>query len=218
MKRCNSCNIEINTKDKYCPLCQNILIGKEYEMMFPDNVRYKTGSLVLKIVLFSSIVILLISGFIELLCTSRLRITLIIGLGLITNFIALYYIIKNSSNIYRMIGKYGLIIIILLIIWYIFIRNKVITNYIIPSVCILELIFNFVIGLIFRKNYLIKYSGQMVMNIFLLLLPILLVAFKQTTNNIMSYLCCLFSIISISFLLIFFYEDIKEELHKIFNV
>ena len=218
MKKCNSCNIEFNTKENYCPLCQNILEGETYDNLFPENIRYKANSLVLKIILFISLVIFLISGFIELLASNKLSITLIIGLALLTNYIAIAFILSNYQNIYRMFGKYGLIIIILLIIWYIFIRNKIITNYIIPSVCILELIFNFVIGLIFRKNYLIKYSGQMVMNLFLLLLPIILVVLKQTSNNIMSYICCLLSIISISGLLIFFYEDIKEELKKIFNI
>ncbi len=218
MKKCNSCNIEFNTSEKYCPLCQNILIGNSNELMFPKNIRYKTNSLILKIISFTSIVIFLIAGFIELISAKQLRITLIIGLSLLTNYIVFYFILKNYQNIYRMFGKYGLLIIILLLIWYIFIKNKIITNYIIPSVCIVELIFNFVIGLIFRKNYIIKYSGQMVMNIFLLLLPIILVALKQTTNNIMSYICCLLSIISISGLLIFFFEDIKEELKKIFNI
>ena len=218
MKVCKSCNIEFNTKEKYCPLCQNILEGSIDKPAFPENTRHKTNSLVLKIVLFISLIIVLITGFIELVTNNRLHITLIISLILITNIIAVFFILKNYQNIYRMFGKYGLIIIILLLIWYIFIKNKIITNYIIPSVCILELIFNFVIGLIFRKNYLTNYSGQMVMNIFLLLFPMLLVALKQTSNNIMSYICCLLSIISIFGLLIFFYDDIKEELKKIFNI
>lgn len=218
MKKCNCCNIELNTSDKYCPLCQNILEGKNEENMFPENIRYKANSLLLKIILFSSVVVFLVSGFIELITINNIKITLIIGLGLLTNYIAFTFMLRNYQNIYRMFGKYGLIIIILLIIWYIFIKNKIITNYIIPSICIIELLFNFIIGLIFRKNYLIKYSGQMVVNLFLLLLPIVLVALHQTTNNIMSYICCLLAIISISGLLIFCYEDIKEEFKKIFNI
>ena len=56
------------------------------------------------------------------------------------------------------------------------------------------------------------------MNIFLLLLPIGLVLLKQTSNNLMSYICCLLSIISLVGLLIFFFDAIKEEFNKMFNI
>ncbi|MBQ2873460.1 MAG: hypothetical protein IJE89_05625 [Bacilli bacterium] len=218
MKKCNSCNIEFNINDKICPLCQNILIGECNDLMFPTNARYKTNSLIKKIVLFSSITIFLIFAFIEFLVVNNLTISSYIGVGLITNYVIMSLILKNYHNIYKVFGKYGLTIIVLLIIWYLLIKSPVITNYIIPSVCIFELLFNFIVALILRKNYSIKYSSQIIMNIFLLILPIIFVWLKLTTNNIMSYICCLLSVISITGLLIFSYNDIKEELSKLFNV
>ena len=218
MKKCNSCNIEFNTSSKYCPLCQNILVGESNDLMFPKNIRYRTNSLILKILLFSSIVILLTFGFIELMVSNVINISWYIGMGLLTNYIVIYFILKNYQNVFRLIGKYGFLLIFLLIIWYIFIKSKVITNYIIPSVCIFELLFNFIVGIILRKNYLVKYSDQIIMNIFLLLLPLVLVLLKQTSNNIMPYICCLLSIISLLGLLIFFFDPIREEFRKMFNV
>ena len=218
MKKCNSCNIEFNINDKYCPLCQNILVGKSDDVLFPKNIRYKTNSLILKILLFVSLVILLVFGFIEIMITDSIHISLYVGLGLVTNYVVVRFILKNYQNIYRMFGKYGFIVIFLLLLWYILTISKIITNYIIPSVCIFELLFNIVVGIILRKNYLIKYSGQILMNIFLLLIPIILVALKLTSNNIMSYICLLCSVISIIGLFIFFFEDIKEEFKKIFNI
>lgn len=218
MKKCNSCNIEFSTSSNLCPLCQNILTGECNNLMFPSNIRYKTNSLILKIVLFSSICIFLISALIEILLTNNLIYSSYVGLGLITNYVIMYFILKNYHNIYRMFAKYGLIIISLSIIWYLVIKSPIITNYIIPAVCIVQLLFNFILALILRKNYFIKYSNHIFMNILLLILPIIFVGLNLTTNNIMSYICSLLSIISICGLLIFFYDDIKEELSKIFNI
>ena len=218
MKKCNSCNIKFNINDKYCPLCQNILIGSSNEILFPQNIRLKTNSLILKIILFISIVILLISGFVEIMAIDKLKITIYIALGVITNYIVIYFILKSYKDIYKMLGKYGFVVIILLIMWYMVTKWRVIPNYIIPIVCMLELVFNLILCITLKRNYLIKYSNQILMNIFLMLLPLLLVELKFTTVNILSYICCLIAVISISGLLIFFYDDIKEEFLKIFNI
>ena len=218
MRKCNSCNIEFKTKEDFCPLCQNELEGEKEESIFPKNIRYKTNSLVLKIVLFSSIIILLISCFIEFMIIHKINASLYVFFALITNYIIVYFILKNYQNIFKMLGKYGIIIIILLLMWYFVTRSKVITNYIIPSVVIMELIFNLILGIILRKNYIITYTSQIFLNLFLLVLPFILTLFKLTTNNILSYICGLLSLITISGLTIFFKEEIKEELHKIFNI
>jgi len=217
MKKCRSCNIEFNTNEKRCPLCQNELEGEPDEQLFPKNIRYETNSLILKIVLFASIVAFLVIGFIDFLVIKNLKLMGYVGLGVLTNLVVIYFILKNYQNIYKILGRYGFIIIALLLVWYFYTKSPVITNYIIPSVCFFELAFNLIVGSILRRNYMIKYSSQIMVSIFLLFLPIVLVAFKMTTNNILSYICVLLSVIAIIGLLIFFFDDVKEELGKIFN-
>ncbi len=218
MKKCRSCNIEFNTNEKRCPLCQNELEGEPDEQLFPKNVRYETNSLILKIVLFASIVAFLVIGFLDFLVIKNIKLMGYVSLGLLTNLVVIYFILKSYQNIYKILGRYGFLLIILLLIWYFYTKSPVITNYIIPSVCFFELAFNMIVGVILRRNYMIKYSSQIMMSIFLLLIPIVLVALKMTTDNILSYICVLLSIISTIGLLIFFFDDVKEELGKIFNM
>ena len=218
MKKCRSCNIEFNTNEKRCPLCQNELEGEPDEQLFPKNVRYETNSLILKIVLFASIVAFLVIGFLDILVIKNFKLMGYVSLGLLTNLVVIYFILKSYQNIYKILGRYGFLLIILLLIWYFYTKSPVITNYIIPSVCFFELAFNMIVGVILRRNYMIKYSSQIMMSIFLLLIPIVLVALKMTTDNILSYICVLLSIISTIGLLIFFFDDVKEELGKIFNM
>lgn len=218
MKKCNSCKIEFNTSEKLCPLCQNELVGECENEVFPKNIRFTASSLILKIVLFCSVVTALIVGFIEVYNTHSLKYTCYTSLGLITNFCVIYFILKNYQNVLKMFGKYGFILIVLILIWYFVTKNTIIMDYIVTSICLLELLFNFITGLVLKRSYLVKYSNIIVMNIFLLILPSIFVALGFITNPIMAYICLVFALITIAGLFIFCFDDIKEELSKIFNV
>ena len=218
MKKCNCCNIEFNTSSKYCPLCQNILIGESTDSLFPKNVRHKTNSLIRKLALFGSLIISIVYGFIELLVFKKLVLSVYITMGLITNYIVMTLIIRHYQNIYKVFGKYGIFIVCLLLIWYFVTKVKIITNFIIPSVCLFEFIFNIIIELILRRHKIIKNSKQLIVNIFLLLLPMVLVFFKHTSYDLMAYICLLVAIIGFLGALIFSFNDVKEEFSKIFNI
>ena len=218
MKKCNSCNIEFNTSSKYCPLCQNVLVGEAKDIQFPKNVRYQSNSLIQKLLLFGSIIIALIFGFVELLVTKKLTISTYVGLGLLTNYLVILLIIKHYQNIYKVFTNYGIFIVSLLLIWYFVTKIAIITNYIIPSVCLFELLSNLTIEVVLRKHKIFKTTKKFVVNILLLLLPIVLVLLNQTTNDIMAYICLLISIIALVGALIFSFNEIKEEFSKIFNI
>ena len=94
MKKCRSCNIEFNTNEKRCPLCQNELEGEPDEQLFPKNVRYETNSLILKIVLFASIVAFLVIGFLDILVIKNIKLMGYVSLGLLTNLVVIYFILK----------------------------------------------------------------------------------------------------------------------------
>lgn len=218
MKKCNSCDILFNTTEKLCPLCQNKLSGECNNPVYAKNIRSTTNTLLLKILLFSSIAICIITSFFELYFSGIINYNIYIYLGFFTNFCIMNFIIKNSRNILKMFIMYGLILIVLILIWYYVTRLALITNYIIPIIALFELGFNLVTGIILKKNYLIKYFSLILINIILLVLPVILVSFGLTTNNLMSYICLVCALITISGLLIFFFDDIKEEICKIFNI
>lgn len=218
MKKCKSCNINFNTKENLCPLCQNKLSGYCDDLIYTKNIKISTNILIMRIILFISISISIITSFIELYFSGTVNYNIYVYLGFLTNYCVINFILKNTRNILKMFIMYGLILIILTLIWYYVTKLSIITNYIIPVIAIFELIFNLVIGIILKKKYFVRYSNLIVMNVFLLLLPIILVCFGLTTNNLMSYICLALALITISGLLIFFFDDIKEELSKIFNI
>ena len=218
MKKCNSCNIDFITSSNLCPICRNNLYGDNEISTFPTNILYNTSNLILKIVLFISISILIIYGFIEINIFKEFKYINLVFLGLLTNYTITYFILKNSKNILKMFFKYGIVLMFLTIIWYIFTKKSYIPNYIIPGISLLEIVSNFIINLIFRKNYFIRYSNLLLTNIILLIMPALFILLNITTNNLMSYICLIIALITILGLIIFCFDDLIDELKKIFNI
>lgn len=218
MKSCKNCNIDVSTSKDFCPLCQNKLTGDSSVTIFPENIRFKKNFLLLKILLFSSIVIFTISIFVEQILYSSFKFTFYLGLGLLTNFYIIYFILKNTKNVLKMFGKYGITLLFITLIWYLQTKNKFIPNYVIPTIALFELIFNFITGLVLRGNYFSRYFSIIFLNILLLIVPSILVAVGVTTDPLYSYICLGFAILTISGLTIFCFEQIKEELIKMFNL
>ena len=99
MKKCTSCNIKYNTNEKLCPLCQNKLIGKNNEEIFPTKIRLKTN-LLCKILLFITFATSILCGFIELCISNKLKYSLFVIGGLATNLVVINNIIKNLYFIF----------------------------------------------------------------------------------------------------------------------
>lgn len=218
MKKCNSCLVEINTISSLCPLCQNKLTGTDEQGVFPQNIRLKTSSLLFKILLFISLTVMIVTVFINYSLDSQLTWSIIVFLGLFSNILITKYILKNYKNMYKLLSSYGLLIIIISFIWFFVTRKMFITNYIIPSLCIVELTFSLVIAFILRKTDILKYYRILLINVILSLIPALIVLFKLTTFNILAYACSIYSLIVILGLIIFSFDKLKEELGKLFNI
>lgn len=218
MKKCASCNIDFNTNEELCPLCQNKLTGINKTKVFPTNIRLRTNIIILKWLLFISIVISIIVTFIEFYTSHKIWYSLFIIGGLFTNYIIIHYILKYKENILKLFGKYGVILITLSLIWYIATKNTFITNFIIPTFCILELLFNVITFIVLRTNYLVKHLNLILLNILLVLVPMALILFKCTTFDILSYISILFALIVLVGLVIFYFDEIKIEMKKIFNI
>lgn len=217
MKKCDKCNVSFNIDDNYCPLCNNKLSGTCEDIIFPKDNNELTRSLLLKTVLTVSILIFVISFITEMYFLNTFSISFLVVGFLIANYILIYYVLRNFDNILELIGKNGILVNILLILLFLYTRDDIITDFIIPLVCIFELIFNLIAFLILKKKYIFNYLKVFLLNICLLFIPLLLTIFNWSTSNYLSYLCFVFGLVSLGATVIFYFDELKEELKKIFN-
>ena len=170
MKECKRCHISFATSESVCPLCQNALVGTCDDLVFPTNIRFRTNRFLVQLFLFISLVVFIIAGFIELMLSARLYYSLFILAGLATNFILVTYVLLNKQDILDLFGKYGLILVLLSLLWYVITKNTIITNYIIPSFCIFELLFNLISFIVLKNHYIVGYLKILLLNLFLLII------------------------------------------------
>ena len=213
--RCNNCGVEVNSRGKRCPLCNNPLEGKVKSYAFPDIKRKKNTFL--KVVLLISIIALLITGYIDFEFNGKYTWSRIVLLALISNYITLYYITNSYKDVLLLLCRYGFVVIGTIFVWYYFIRWSFIPNIIIPSLCLVELIFSDVVAFIMKRNHIRKYLSVLLSNIFLSFVPMILVIFNITTIDILAHISILLSIVNLIALILFDYNDVKEEIIMIFN-
>lgn len=216
MKKCSKCMIEFNGNLKICPLCQSELYGNNTNSVFP-KLNYKKNKLLYKILLFVSFCIGILFAFIEYNMHSSLYITKYVIFGLITNYVLIKFIHNNYKNVLKMMNGYFFVLIILFLLWFWITKSLIITTYLVPVLCIIIFIFNSITLLVLKDFYLIKFVKTILSDCLVGLIPLLLVYFKLTTFDLLSYICVLLDIIVFIGLLIFCKDNVIEEIKKIFN-
>lgn len=216
MLKCNKCNVKYNGNLKYCPLCQNKLMGTATNSVFPI-IKKKKDSILNKIFMFVSLIVGIIFSFIEYVITHKLEISKFVILGLITNYILIKFILNNYKNVLKMINKYFIVILFILFMWYLVTKYILITTYLIPILCLIIFAFNTIIMIILKDDYVIKYTKTILLDCLIGLIPLILVNFGLSECKILSYVCVIFDLIIFIGLIIFYRDYIIEELKKIFN-
>lgn len=212
MKKCNNCHISLNTNYEYCPFCQDKLEGKSFSY-YPKYKRRKSSK-VFRIIVYISIIMAIITSFIDYQINSYLTWSLYCLLGLLSNIIITYYIFNSEKDIHKSLIGYGLVLILISIIWYYLTEFTYITNYVIPILCITIMLYTSFISF-FTK---VKPLTYLSVNMLVVIEPILLVLRRYTTNNILCYLSILTFIIIFIRLYFFHHDELKEELIKIFRI
>lgn len=219
MKTCINCNIKFNTYEKLCPLCQNKLKGTCKNYLFPHNKKYRNKQNIFhKILLFITLISIFIVFLIDYNINKRLVFSQYSILGMLSGYFILNLIITTYNKPVKLFLKLGPIVNIILLIWFFYKDLYLLTNYIIPSIGLLELLYNFIISLVLREKYFINYSRLLIINLLFLLIPSILSYFNMTTNNILSLICLVTFVTSILSLLIFARDSIVEELNKMINI
>lgn len=156
-------------------------------------------------------------AFTEYVISKSFYINKFVVLGLVTNYILVKFILKNYKDVLKMMNKYFLIILILFFTWFLATKSLIITTYLIPILCIIIFVFNSITMLVLKNPYIIKFVKTILLDCLIGLIPLILVVFKLTTFEILSYICAILVLLAFVGLLIFCKEDIIEEFKKVFN-
>ena len=202
-------------KSNICPLCGNKMISLDDndEEKFPiiNSIYYK-NYMFFKILILMSVIVVTVSLIINILYQSDIYWSLLVLLGIGCGWITLILLILKRNNIHKSLLWQIISITILSIIW-----DKLTgwhgwsINYVIPIVCSVFMIIMVLAAKILkpqRGDYIIYILFDCVFGMVQLILIIL----KVVNIVIPSLICVVFSIISLTSLILFEGKNILEEL------
>ena len=219
MNKCNKCNVYINTKTNKCPLCGCNIKNSNGENVFPHiNYLNRKYHLMKKILLFLSLCGIFISLYINYSIAHTLSWSYFVVLGIITFWITLLISLNSRKNLIKMLFLEMIILITLSLIWDYSTGFKLWSiNYLLPFLCVLYLIGIFILKL-FMKRYKSEFVFYASISSIIGLIPGVLILFDKLYVIFPSYICSIFSIVMLIYLLVFNKKIVKDELEKRFHI
>lgn len=224
MKKCNKCNIEIETKQKYCPLCHQVLSGEvdpDFKETYPEYVSYNRPILptTRKALLFMSTLSILVLVIVNWL-TYNGTFWAVIPIGSIVYFwfIVRIGVLSRRNVAFRIALLTTLLIALLILVDYDSVpeNNGWSIDYLMPLLLFSSNLAIFVMIWVKRLNYR-DYFLYLLIIILFSIAPLFFVAFdvvEAVWPSIVSFGLALFILL---FLIIFFPKSIKEEIKKRFH-
>lgn len=222
MKRCPVCKVKVNNGRKTCPICYSMLDDDNKELAYqpyPKNIRKSRLSLLTKILLFISIVIVLSCGVINLYTISTgndYYWSIIVLASVVYLWIILKYVFSNRGVITGRIIVVGIITSIgIYLIEALLVRS---TDYwfsidiVIPFILITTVLI--VLIMMFVRKKLIIDTLFPLFGLTLLTAVPLLIVMNMNSRLWPAISCAALGMFSLIYMLIFHTKDVSEEFKK----
>jgi len=225
MKKCQQCNLLVNTNGLLCPLCGSELIPQDPSkapLLYPVFSEPKRGKLklnfVAKIFLFISIVATAVCILVNVLTWDGLPWSLIVFGGIITAWLLIGLPLMGQMNLnFMLIDQMIGVQLYVYLIDLVFGNKGWALNYVYPLLYIAVAITLVLFVIIYRmawRDYLITLVVMALIGFY----PLLLIAFGIVDVLWPSYTAILFACLMICGLLLFGWDKLKKEIRKRLNL
>ncbi|WP_353095949.1 DUF6320 domain-containing protein [Tissierella praeacuta] len=218
MKYCSYCKVNIRENLEKCILCGNTLpesndTNKKDEI-FPKIPPFYESHLVIKIMLFISIITVVLSFAINILFPSNVNWPILLVFGLLSMWLGLIAVLQKRYHISKKIMRQVAIISLLSIFW----DWKIgwigwSLDYVIPISCMAAMIIMYVTAKILKLSIRDYITYSLIDGVFGII-PILFILLGWIKNIYPTIICIALSLISLSSIFIFHGKDIKVEMNK----
>lgn len=217
MKYCSHCKVYIREDRERCALCENTLdneVIEKSEDIFPEIPPFYESHLVVKILIFISIVAIVVSFGFNMIFPNTKNWTIPILFGVLSVWIGLIIIVQKRYHIPKKILWQVVIISILAIFWdYQTGWRGWSLDYVIPIACVSAMIIMYVTAKIMKLSIRDYITYAFLDGVFGII-PVVFINFDLVNIVYPSVISIGFSIISLSAIVIFQGKEIKAETNK----
>lgn len=220
MKYCNKCKTHITGSLTYCPLCQSelVVIDEKVEELYPMAYESDAANyMILKIFAFISVVVSILSVFMNIIIPTKVWWSLIVVATFICLWISLSIAISKHKNILKYLLHQSIIISLFSIFLDYFTgRYGWSINFVIPVIFTLAMIVMYILSKILRLQAG-EYMIYLLLDALFGIIPILFLVTDSVKYTVPSFICILVSLISVTALIIFegrtMMSELKRRLH-----
>jgi hypothetical protein len=216
MQYCDHCKVHIRGDRKYCPLCQNALSGSgsEEEEVFPVVPVTYQYNLMIRVMLYLSICIVVISLAVNAMFPVKVNWPMFIIAGILCVWISLGVVVRKRHNIPKSIIWQVAVISILAVIWdWRTGWRGWSLDFVIPIVCVVAMIIMYVTAKIMRlgaRDFVIYIVLDSIFGI----IPLLFILLDLLHTKFPSIISISISVLSLAAVILFEGDNIREELNK----
>lgn len=224
MKKCEHCNVTVNTQNSTCPLCfqelTNIENSKDGNDMFKTREvkkDLKHKSLLYKIFIFISIIATTVCVLTNLMTQILPLWSLIVIIGIVYCWVLIRHTILSERSIFeKLFLQVGVILALLFACEWVSNGSKWMVDYVAPSISIAVILVLFILSqaLKYHKGLLAFF----IMTCLLTLISGFILIFKASTFNLLNIIAVVIGAISILGMIIFNWNVLKTEFSKKFHV
>lgn len=176
MMHCADCKVDFTGELKACPLCGCPLDGKPSKSPFP-RIAIQHTSMMARAVL--GIITLVLIATIIALCIwigTSFWYCALSCVAIALNYIFVRSMVAHSPRPMRNVQRYFLVLVAMSLLWYFATGNTAISTFVVPSICILGSLFDIVILIVFRSQFITGYAKYILFAIVLGAVPLALAA------------------------------------------
>lgn len=192
MRHCNRCDISYTGDVDRCALCGNELSGNIAPSPFPDIPIATTKN---RAKTWLAVGTLLLLAVVIWLCwwhQVRVNAYIAASAAVILNYIFVRNVVVHSPNFLRVIQRYFLLIMALVVLWVIGSRSTDVATYVVPSVSLAAIIFDGVLLAVLRSRMISGYGKYLMYDIAFGGVPLILMTCGMVTWPALSIIsaCC----------------------------
>jgi hypothetical protein len=215
MKHCTKCKVNVRGNEAICPLCQNRLAGTAQDEIYPEvPTIYKQFNRFFKMLILYTIVGVVSCVSVNIILPQSGYWSIFVFLGAFCFWITLAYAVRKRDNIAKDIVVWVFIISILSVVWdWSTGWRGWSLNYAFPIACSIAMVSLAVIARVMklqREDFLV----DLIVDILFGAIPAILFLTGLISIIIPSVVCTGLSIVSISALILFEGDNIRDEIEK----
>lgn len=217
MKTCPQCDIRFTGDLNSCPLCGNALSGSTTPSPFPAHTlpapKRKASTFIGAITVL--VMLLTLAG--GLFAKQAWWALVAEEVALVLNYLFVRNVILHAPSFLRIIQRYFLLIIGVALLLLLVTQQSTIATFVIPVICLVALITNGILVLIFRDAFVKGYAKYLLYELVLGFLPLLLMPTGLVRWPYLAYASAGVSVLLLAILLLLCRKQLSLEFKKLFS-